>query len=98
MTVRARGIYLAQMKPKLLISIGHRQNLWRIFRLSDEGYVRQMKLFDFMNCRASWTPDKLHGSPHPPRKKTSLRCIRHTECDIKDFLKRVDEFRTNNIA
>ena len=59
---------VAQMKPKLLISIG-RKNLCRIFRLSDKWYIRQMKLFDFMNCRVSWTPDKLHGSLHPPPKK-----------------------------
>ena len=37
-----------------------------IFRLSDKWYVRQMKLFNFMNCRVSWTSDKLHGSLHPP--------------------------------
>ena len=37
-----------------------------IFSLSDKWYVRQMKLFNFMNCRVSWTPDKLHGSLHPP--------------------------------
>ena len=37
-----------------------------IFRLSDKWYVRQMKLFNFMNYRVSSTPDKLHGSLHPP--------------------------------
>ena len=40
-----------------------------------------------MNCRASWTPDKLHGSLHPSPRKRSLRCIRHTECDIEDLTK-----------
>ena len=24
--------------------------------------------FNFMNCLSSWTPDKLHGSLHPPLK------------------------------
>ena len=42
------------------------KNRHRFFRLSDKWYVKQMKLFNFMNCRASWTPDKLHGSLHPP--------------------------------
>ena len=37
-----------------------------IFRLSDKWYERLMKLFNFMNCRVSWTPEKLHGSLHPP--------------------------------
>ena len=37
-----------------------------IFRLSDKWYVTQMKLFNFMNCRVSWTPRKLHGYLHPP--------------------------------
>ena len=37
-----------------------------IFRLSDKSYVKQMKLFNFMNCRVIWTPEKLHGSLHPP--------------------------------
>ena len=36
------------------------------FRLSDKWYLRQMNLFNFMNCRVSWTPDKLHGSLHSP--------------------------------
>ena len=32
-------------------------------------YVRQMKLFDFINCQASWMPGKLHGSFFPPPNK-----------------------------
>ena len=62
-----------------------------IFRLPDKWYVRQMKLFYFMNCQVSWTPDKLHRSLHPDQ-------TRHTKCDIKDFTKVGDEFRTKNIA
>ena len=86
------------MKPKLLIRIGCGGNLCRIFKLSDKWYVRQIKLFNFMNCRASWTQDKLHESlPLPPRKRY-LRCVRHTKCDINDFSKMTDEFRTKNIA
>ena len=54
-------------------------------------YVRQMKVFKFMNCRVSWMPDKLHGSLHPHQ-------IRHAKYDIKDLTKMVDEFRTKNIA
>ena len=61
-------MYVAQMKPKLLISIVVGENLCRIFILSDMWYVRQMELFNFMNCWASWTPDELHGSLHPPTK------------------------------
>ena len=37
-----------------------------VFRLSDKWYIRQMKLFNFMNCWVSSTPDKLHGSLHSP--------------------------------
>ena len=37
-----------------------------IFTLSDKWYIRQMKLFNSMNCRVSSTPDKLYGSLHPP--------------------------------
>ena len=37
-----------------------------IFRLSGKWYIKQIELFDFMNCRVSWTPDKLQGSLHPP--------------------------------
>ena len=37
-----------------------------IFRLSDKWYVTRMKLLNFMNCRVSWTPDKLHGYLYPP--------------------------------
>ena len=87
-------MYVAQMKP---VQVDW-ENLCRIFRLSDKWYVRQMKLLNFMNFRASWTPDKLHGSLHPLQKKPSFRCIRHTECDIKDFMKMVDEFKTKNIT
>ena len=29
-----------------------------------------MKLFNFLNCRASWTADKLHGSLHLPPNET----------------------------
>ena len=60
-------MYVAQIKPKLFISIGR----WgKLFRLPDRWYVRQMKLFNFMDCRASWTPGKLHGSLHlPPKNK-----------------------------
>ena len=58
------------MKPKLLIGIGHwGKPMSDCFRLSDKWYVRQMKLFKFMNCRTSWTPDKLRGSLPPPPKK-----------------------------
>ena len=94
----ARGMYVAQMKLRLLISIGRWGKIMSIFRLSGKWYIRKMKLFNFMNCRASWTPDKLHGSLHPSLKKRSLRRIRHTECDIKDFTKMKDEFRTKNIS
>ena len=65
--------------------------------LSDKWYVRQMKLFKFMNCQASWTQDKLHGSLSA-NKKRPLRCIRPIDCAIKDFTKIVDEFRTEDIA
>ena len=34
-------------------------NSCRIFRLPDKWHVRQMKLFNFMNCRANETSDKL---------------------------------------
>ena len=68
------------------------------FRLPDKSNVMQVKLFHFMNCLASWMPDKLHGSLPPPSKKRSLCCIRHIECNIKDFTRMVDEFRTKNIA
>ena len=37
-----------------------------IFRLPDKRYVRQMKLFNVMNCGVSWTSDKFHRSLHPP--------------------------------
>ena len=37
-----------------------------ILRLSHKWYVRLMKLFNFKDCRVSWTPDKLHRSLHPP--------------------------------
>ena len=50
-----------------------------------------MKLFNFMNCRASWTLDKLHGS-------LLRHQIKHTKSNIKDFMKMVDEFRIKNLA
>ena len=56
-----------------------------------------MKPFKFMKCRASWAPEKLHGSlPLPPKKDSSIAL--GTECDFKDFTKMVDELRTKNIA
>ena len=59
--------------------------------------VRQMKPFKFMKCRASWAPEKLHGSlPLPPKKDSSIAL--GTECDFKDFTKMMDELRTKNIA
>ena len=32
-------------------------------------YVRQIKLFNLMNCFSSWMPDKLQGSLPPSPKK-----------------------------
>ena len=76
--VRARAINVAQMKPAQAVQ----ENVCPIFRLSDKWYVRQMKLFNFMNFRASWTLDKLHGSLHLSPNQT-------VKCDIKDFMKMV---------
>ena len=50
---------VAQMEPVQVVW----ENLCPIFRLSDKWYIRQMKLFNFMNCRASWTLDKSQISP-----------------------------------
>ena len=56
------------------------------FRLSDKWYVKQMKLFNFMNCQTSCMDFFIRHQ------------IRHTESDIKEFTKMVDEFRTKNVG
>ena len=66
------------------------KNRHRFFRLSDKWYVKQMKLFNFINCRASWMPGKLHGSLHPPPNQAYQ--------EIKAFTEMVDEFGTKNVA
>ena len=78
------------MTNKTLCIESFPKNRHRFFRLSDKWYVKQMKLFNFMNCRASWMPDKLHGSLHPPPNQAYQ--------EIKAFTEMVDEFRTKNVA
>ena len=92
-------MYVAQMKPKLLISIGCRGKLMLDFQVARQ-VVRQTneavqfhELFGKLEAsHVAWT------SSSATKKKISLRCIRRTECDIEDFTKIVDEFRTKNIA
>ena len=85
--VRARGMYVAHMKPVQVVW----ENLCPIFSLSDKWYVRQMKLFNFMNCQ-------IVGRETSCMDLFIRHQIRHTKCDIKDFMKMVDEFRTKNMA
>ena len=90
------------MKPKLSIS-----GLWGkidvVFLVkSDKWYIRQMKVLNSMNCRASDMSDKLHGllfsigilvyllsikaSPSAS-KKDPLPRIKQTECDMDSKIK-----------
>ena len=90
-------MYVAQIKPKRQISIGR----WGK-PMSDFQVVRQVvrqtnetvKFHEFSGkldaIQVAWIS--------PSATKPSFRCIRHTECDIKDFMKMVDEFRTKNIT
>ena len=38
-----------------------------IFRFFETSGTLDKWNFNFMNCQVSWTPDKLHGSLHPPQ-------------------------------
>ena len=73
-------------------------------------YVAQMKpvYVEFLGCHASGTSDEWNclvswivgqvGRQTSCMDLSIRHQIRHTKCDIKDFMKMVDQFRAKNIA
>ena len=89
-------MYVAQMKPKLLITIGRWAKL-----ISDFQVVRQVvrhanETVSFHELSGKLDARQVARISPSSTKNRSHRCIRQTECKIKDFTKMVNEFRTKN--
>ena len=84
--VRARGMYVAQIKPV--------QVVWGKL-LSNFQVVRQVVR---QTNRRQTTLEMDVGRQTSCIDLSIRHQTRHTKCDIKDFTKMVDEFKTKNVA
>ena len=91
-------MYVAQMKPKLLISIGRCGKLMLDFQVVRQVVRQANETVYFLELSGKLETRQVAWISPSATKKRSFLCIRHTECDIKDFTKMVDEFRTKNIV
>ena len=91
-------MYVAQMKPKLLISIGRCGKLMLDFQVVRQVVRQANETIYFHELSGKLETRQVAWISPSATKKRSLLCIRHIECDIKDFTKMVDEFRTKNIV
>ena len=91
-------MYVAQMKPKLLISIGRCGKLMLDFQVVRQVVRQANETTYFHELSGKLETRQVAWISPSATKKRSILCIRHIECDIKDFTKMVDEFRTKNIV
>ena len=89
-------MYVAQMKPKLLITIGRWAKLISDFQVVRQVVRQTNETVSFHELSGKLDARQVAWMSPSATKNRSLRCISQTECEIKDFTKMVNEFRTKN--